>query len=341
MNYLPIILTGLSTGGLACLSVQGGLLASILSNQVKQSSSNSKASYPFVMTVSFLVSKLLAYIILGALLGLLGSSMQLSVQTRAIIQLLSGVYMILVACNILDLHPLFRYVIFQPPKILSRYIRNTSKKSDMYAPILLGITTIFIPCGTTLAMEAMAMSTGSMVHGSLIMGSFIIGTTPWFMGIGWITQSLSAIRRQYFFVITSIILIYLGGATIRGGINLLGITYPNSQITQHDHVISSGTDTQTSGPVQLHDGKQVIDLTVLPDGYLPNRFQVHSGQLVEIHLKTSRVYSCARAFEIPAYNIEKILPETGEDIITFTPTQKGNLTFSCSMGMYNGVIEVL
>ena len=36
MNLWIIFLTGLTTGGLACLAVQGGLLTSVIANQKEQ-----------------------------------------------------------------------------------------------------------------------------------------------------------------------------------------------------------------------------------------------------------------------------------------------------------------
>src|SRR5260221_13057445 len=83
INLWTIFLTGLLTGGLSCLAVQGGLLASTiaqreeekLKNKTKQSGN---ASPIFV----FLIAKLVAYTILGFLLGWFGSFFQLSITTQ-------------------------------------------------------------------------------------------------------------------------------------------------------------------------------------------------------------------------------------------------------------------
>ena len=93
--------TGLTTGGLSCLAVQGGLLASSLAHQIEQDfveraahverkKPRSKKNQPAVHSSSafpiflFLIAKIVAYTLLGALLGLLGSYLTLSPAMRAI-----------------------------------------------------------------------------------------------------------------------------------------------------------------------------------------------------------------------------------------------------------------
>src|SRR5215208_7868059 len=80
--------TGLTTGGLSCLAVQGGLLASSLAHQIEQdyvqqaaqnkTRKKSKVQTPVhsnsaLPILLFVIAKIVAYTLLGALLGLLGS----------------------------------------------------------------------------------------------------------------------------------------------------------------------------------------------------------------------------------------------------------------------------
>src|SRR5215208_3554334 len=80
--------TGLTTGGLSCLAVQGGLLASSLAHQIEQdyveqaaqkkTKKKSKVQTPVhsnsaLPILLFVIAKIIAYTLLGALLGLLGS----------------------------------------------------------------------------------------------------------------------------------------------------------------------------------------------------------------------------------------------------------------------------
>ena len=117
-NLITVFLTGLLTGGLTCMAVQGGLLMATLA-QTEESKLREKAKGGNALPIiSFLVAKLTAYTILGFLLGLLGSFFQLSVQFRAILIIAVSVFMLGTAFNILEVHPIFRYFIIQPPKFI-------------------------------------------------------------------------------------------------------------------------------------------------------------------------------------------------------------------------------
>src|ERR1041384_5476375 len=87
-QLMVAFVTGLTTGGLSCLAVQGGLLASSLAHQIEQEyiqqatqnkpRKKSKIqtparSSPATSIFLCLVAKIAAYSLLGALLGWLGS----------------------------------------------------------------------------------------------------------------------------------------------------------------------------------------------------------------------------------------------------------------------------
>ncbi|MBU1967367.1 sulfite exporter TauE/SafE family protein, partial [Patescibacteria group bacterium] len=164
MNLFIIFLTGLTTGGLACLAMQGGLLASVIANQKEQEhgemgddKDKRKArkfdQLDWMPAGMFLVTKLVAHTLLGFLLGLLGSAVTLSLSMRLGFQVFTAIFIFATAMNLLNVHPIFRYLAFQPPKFLQRMIRNTSKSRALFAPAVLGLVTVFIPCGVTQAME--------------------------------------------------------------------------------------------------------------------------------------------------------------------------------------------
>jgi len=77
MNLWLIFLTGLTSGGVTCAAMQGGLLASIIANQKRdETETNLPASRAKSFDIgdwgpvsAFLSTKLLSHIILGALLG--------------------------------------------------------------------------------------------------------------------------------------------------------------------------------------------------------------------------------------------------------------------------------
>ena len=190
VNLISVFLTGLLTGGLTCLAVQGGLLAATLAQREEQKlKEKTVSSGNAIPILSFLLSKLLAYTILGMLLGWLGSLFTLSLSAMGIITIVVGVFMIGTALNMLNVHPIFRYFVIQPPRFLTRFVRKQSKSSDLFAPAIVGSLTVFIPCGTTQAMMALAIASANPWLGTLIMFSFVLGTSPVFLLSGTLQQN--------------------------------------------------------------------------------------------------------------------------------------------------------
>jgi len=257
-------------------------------------------------------------------LGAFGGVIGISETTQTVMQLVAGVYMVLVAFNLLDIHPIFRFVIIQPPKFLTRRVRNQSKSKSLFAPALLGAMTIFIPCGTTLAMEALAISSGNAVMGALIMAVFVLGTTPLFFGVGFITSILGDNFRTKFLKIAALGVLYLGVISIHGALVASGF-----QLSAKSNVQNEAAITQNP------------EIIITSSGYSPSYIKVKKGVPVNITLTSRNAYSCALAFRIPSLGIIKNLGPNDTQLVTFTPTQEGKIQFNCSMGMYTGIIEVL
>lgn len=334
MNLGIIFLTGLTVGGLTCLAVQGGLLASVIAvreNEIKNEAKN----HALFSTLIFLTAKLISYTVLGFILGAFGGAISINTTIQTYMQLGAGLYMIAVALNLLNVHPIFRYVIFQPPRFLTRLVRNQSKSKDIFAPALLGAMTIFIPCGTTLAMEALAISSAKAINGALIMAAFILGTLPLFLGIGYVTSLLGETFKKQFFKIAAVIVIYLGFTSVNGALTALDSPFSLNSIARSFQL------PQHKVPLPQKNISNEIEITVTAHGYSPTYFQVKKGFPVTLKLISKDAYSCASAFRIPSLRIHKNLQANETQVITFTPEKAGIIPFSCSMGMYTGVIEVI
>lgn len=322
--WLPLI-TGLTSGGFSCFAVQGGLLTSALAQQgtgdVKYQKEKS--------LLMFIAAKLFAYSVLGALLGAIGSALFISPVFQGWLQLFVGLYMLATAANMLNLHPLFKYVVIQPPKALMKLARDGSRTKTFFAPALLGMLTVIIPCGITQAMMLLAIASGSAFYGASIMFFFILGTSPIFFLIGLAATSL--LKNKTFAIIASLFIVFLAFNAINSGQNLRGSVHTFQNYWQ----ALTGTKS-----VEAKTGNEV-NIRVYGTGYDADVNTLKVGKPVRIKLKTENTRGCARAFTIPAYNIIKVLPETGETIIEFTPTKTGRLTYTCSMGMYSGSFNVV
>jgi uncharacterized protein len=345
--------TGLTTGGLSCLAVQGGLLASSLAHQIEQdyvqqaaqgkARKNSKRKAP-VHTSSalpiflFLVAKLGVYTLLGALLGWLGSYLTFSPMTRAFLMIAIGVFMVGNALRMYNVHPIFRYFSIEPPKFITRYIRRTAKGTDTFTPIFLGALTVFIPCGVTQAMMAAALGTGSLAMGAALMFAFTLGTSPVFFVVAYLTTELGARLEKFFMRFVAVVVLILGLVTLDGGLNVLGspLSFQNMTRSLFESRAESASGTTLAVPLAA-DGALILQ--VENEGYFPQTLRAPAGQNVKLNLVTNQTYSCSRDFVIPALGFYQLLPDTGTVQVDIPAQAKGSkMFFTCSMGMYTGQI---
>ena len=348
MNLWLIFLTGLTSGGVTCAAMQGGILASTIANQKKEKVVPRFGVDDWGGVAAFLTTKLIAHIILGFFLGALGSAITLSLGMRLFFQGFAALFMFASAMNLLEVHPIFRFIAFTPPQFARKLIKNNSVTDRLFAPGLLGFLTILIPCGVTQAMEILAISSGSPIQGALIMGTFVLGTAPMFVLIGIATAKLSEVWRVYFLRSAAILLIAMALYSVNGILQVTDNPYSLQRLGPRIVKLLPPYDTSTpktkaADPnVRLMDGKQKVTLSVSNRGYSPKTFRVQKDIPVELTLETTGgVYSCATAFTFKAFNISEFLKPSDSKVKTFTPTKKGIYTFACSMGMYSGTMEVI
>jgi sulfite exporter TauE/SafE len=337
-------ITGLTTGGLSCLAVQGGLLASSLAHQIEQDYAGQvgqkKSKQPAPRTNSalpislFLAAKLVAYTLLGALLGWVGSYLTFSPMIRAILLFAIGIFMVGNALRMFNVHPIFRYFSIEPPKFITRYIRRTAKGADTATPLFLGLLTVFIPCGVTQAMMATALGTGSALVGATLMFAFTLGTSPVFFIVAYLTTELGAKLEKFFMRFVAVVVLVLGIYTVDSGLNLMGSPFSLQNMTRNWFA----PQAEVAAPaVPAKDGE--IVLNVKNNGYSPAILRAPAGKDLTLNLVTNNTYSCARDFVIPDLNFYQLLPDTGTVQVNIPAQEAGStLFFTCSMGMYTGQI---
>ncbi len=340
-------ITGITTGGLSCLAVQGGLLASSLAHQIEQDyaeqAANKKQKAPVRANSAFpiflfLVAKIIAYTLLGALLGWLGSYLTLSPMTRAMLMIAIGIFMIGNALRMFNVHPIFRYFSIEPPKFITRYIRRTAKGTDTFTPLFLGALTVFIPCGVTQAMMATALGTGSMATGAALMFAFTLGTSPVFFIVAYLTTELGSRLEKFFMRFVAVVVLILGFVTLDGGLNVLGSPLSLQNLTRN-LLPSNNTSAPAADSPQPVAVEGEITLQVENGGYFPTTLKAPADKALTLNLITNETYSCARDFVIPALSFYQLLPDTGTVQVNIPAQEKGStLFFTCSMGMYTGQI---
>lgn len=330
-------LTGLTTGGISCLAVQGGLLTSSLSAEKTGESNPSPMSR--VGSVSmFLAAKIVAHILVGFLLGLIGSTLVFAPKVMGLVQIVVGVFMLATAARVLELHPIFRYAVIQPPRWVYKLAKRSGQSGRYVAPALIGFFTVLMPCGVTQATMAVAVASGNPLLGAAIMGAFVLGTSPVFFTLGAAVGVF--LDRPIFRHIAAGVIAVFAIISINGGMAMQGSIYT----LQNFYKAATTEVTLTNASKQASvgaDGFQKVSIDVTDNGYIASADTLRVGVPVRVTLSTERTRGCARAFTVPEYGISKILPETGEEVVEFTPKEVGTLAYSCSMGMYTGHFTII
>ena len=336
MNFfIPFFLTGLF-GGVSCMAVQGGLLASIIATQTN---GQTKKGNGVLLTAFFLIGKIIAYTVVGMLLGYIGSFMQMTPIIRVLLLLVASCFMFVTGLTLLDVHPFFRKFAIRPPRFLYHFIRKESTSGQWFIPLFVGAMTIFLPCGTTQAIMAQAISVGNPAVSGGIVFAFILGTVPLFLVFGFLLQTASTVFSKYFMKIAAVLVIGLALWNLGNAFAIAGWDKQIGKSTRDIYCEVVFCDdlvgVHTSVSPQLPTDQPVI--TIQSTSYQIDNAYIPAGAVIHLKIKNAAGGGCIQAFTIPQLNIQQVIPVGKEQVITFTaPTRKGELPFMCSMGMYRG-----
>jgi uncharacterized protein len=337
INFFALFLTGLTTGGLSCMAIQGGMMLSALGEE--NETDKALTTRDGIVTIaSFLLSRLIAYTLLGVVLGWIGSVLTISVVTKGYLQILLGIYLVGVALATAQVHPIFRYLLIKPPKFLMRKVKTLEKNKGIFGGIILGAFTVFMPCAVTQAAMAIAVASGNPIYGGGVMFAFILGTSPILSLFSAISIKLKAAFEKYFYKVSAAIMLLLGLSVINGGVGLTGSVYTFENMIK---VMTTPTAEITGPAIKTNNGIQEVTINVTNNGYEPREIKLNAGVKTKVTLITKNTYGCSRAFSVPTLNYQVLLSENDTQTFEFTPTKKGNIVFTCSMGMYRGLFKVL
>jgi len=322
------------------MAVQGGLLMATLAQSEEEKLKQRMKGGNALPIIAFLIAKLAAYTALGFLLGSLGSVFQITVQARIILLLVVAIFMIGTALNILEAHPIFRYFVIQPPRFLTRLVRKQSKSQAIFAPAILGAFTIFIPCGTTQAMMALAVASGSPLLGAATLFAFVLGTSPVFFILGFFATKLGDIFQQKFMRLAAYSIIILAIFNINNAVALTGSNFTLENIGKNIWCVFAVCEVSGSTAQAQINNNPIITIQSL--GYVPNNITVKAGARIRLKLINAGGTSCVQAFTIPSLGIQKVIPPGTSGEIDFTaPNFPTQIPFMCTMGMFRGIINVI
>jgi len=328
-GYGMLFVIGLLTS-LHCVAMCGGIN---LSQCVGQKTMDNKDGNKLAtLTPSFLynLGRVISYTVVGFLVGAMGSVVSFSGALKGIVQLVAGVFMIIMGLNLLNLFPWLRKLNPRMPKIFARKI-NEQKAGK--SPLIVGLLNGLMPCGPLQAMQLYALSTGSPIKGALSMLLFSLGTVPLMFGLGALSSFLSKKFTHKMMSVSAVLVIFLGISMFSSGAALSGLSLPS---------LAAGPESgsQNANEAVVSKDVQTVTTKLSPGSYEPITVQKGIPVRWIIQADKKALNGCNNAIVIPKFGIQKSLT-VGDNVIEFTPTESGTFAYSCWMGMIRSKITVV
>jgi len=330
-SYAVLFIAGVLTS-IHCVGMCGGIM---LSQSISKESNNKfEAVKPALL---YNLGRVISYTILGGIIGAVGSVFSLSIKSKAAVQIIAGIFMIMMGLNMAG------FGIFRKFQVkLPRSFCKLKNKSG--SPFVVGLLNGLMPCGPLQTMQIFALGTGSLTKGALSMFAFSIGTVPLMLTFGALSGLLSKGYTKRILKLSGVLVIVLGIIMGNRGLAIAGINLNPSTVMALSKDSSSNGSSDNGGNLNvakavIQDGVQVINMTASSKGFTPNSFYVQKGIPVKWIIDGKEINTCNNAIIIPSLNREEKI-KSGENIIEFMPDDK-DMNFSCWMGMIGGVIKVV
>lgn len=171
VTYGTAFVIGIVASLSTCMAVVGGLVLSMSATFAKEGDK----IRPQLM---FHGGRIVAFFILGGMIGAIGSAFTLNTSATFILSLIIGIVMLILGINLLDTFAWAKKLQPTMPRFIAKHAHGVSKFNHTLTPILVGVGTFFLPCGFTQSMQLYTLTTGSFLNGGLTMLAFALGTLP-------------------------------------------------------------------------------------------------------------------------------------------------------------------
>jgi len=329
MSYGLLFLVGLLTG-FHCVSMCGGFVISYTAKDAQE------GKKPYKSHLMYGIGKIISYTLIGAIFGLIGSIIAFTPLMRGIAGLIAGVFLILFGLKMLNIIPFLRKFQFTTPK----FITNIIGKNQNSSPLIIGLLTgLMIACGPLQAIYIMAAGTGSVFEGAKLLFIFALGTLPVMIGFGFFTSLVSNKLTHKILKASGAIVIILGILMINNGLALTGSGYDFNSILTSVSANSNIEEASSESLPVMNNGYQEITMEVNRYGWTPDKFILQKDVPVKWIINGVEINGCNNAIQVPKFGLYFDIEE-GEQIIEFTPTEEGVISWSCWMGMIPGTFIV-
>ena len=339
MKYLPNLEDGANFGilfvfglltSIHCVGMCGGLVLSqsIEKPGVPAEKESSPAGRKHVVLPSafYNAGRLISYTVIGGLIGGLGQTLALSGVLKGLLPVIGGVFMILMAVNMLGIFAGLRRLQFGLPKGILKKLGIG--RPGYRSPFIVGLLTGLMPCGPMQIIQIYALGTRSILIGAVSMLCFALGTTPGLFGFGVLGSYISKGASRVILRASALLVAILGVVMLSRGLALMGV-----QILP----VSADSEYVRS---QVRGSVQTVSIDLETDSF--QAIEVYEGIPVEwtIHADKENLNDCNNEIIVPEYSLDIKLKE-GDTLAVFTPAEQGEYVYTCWMGMIKSKIRVI
>ncbi|MBC2580408.1 sulfite exporter TauE/SafE family protein [Clostridium sp. DJ247] len=314
-----------------CIGMCGGIAISqcVKKNELESENTKNKLYIWLIPSLLYNFGRVISYTLVGGIVGGLGCVISFSGMFKGIVPIIGGLFMIIMAINLLGIFRVLRRINIRMPSFVARKIY----KRNNYSPIIVGFLTGLMPCGPLQIVQLYALGTKSVFFGAVSMFFFSIGTVPLLFTFGAINTIINKKFSAIILKASAVLVLILGIVMIGRGLAIYGISMP---MQMHHEMNMSGTEAFLT----VEGNLQTVTTKIKSDSFPP--IIVQKGIPVKWNIKADEqdLNDCNSTITIPKFKIEKKL-STGDNLVEFTPNEEGEIVFTCWMGMIKSKITVV
>lgn len=301
-----------------------------------------------VPNVAYQGAKITSYVVVGVVLGAIGSALSLD-QARPYVMLLAGALMIVVGLGMTGRFPWAARLTPRPPNFLTSALASLRRKaradagsdeSTLATPITFGLLTGLMPCAPLIAAELAAAGTGSAISGGAAMLAFGVGTAPLMLAFGTASGLLRPDLKRRMTSVLAVVVILLGVVYLDRAAMRLGSPVSLSAAKQSIFGPATGTAAVASF-ARGADGVTEVPLAIRNTQFVPAALQIPADKPTRLIVDRQEDNPCSDQLAVPQLGITVDLKPNGVTTVDLPAAKAGEYTLTCGMGMMSGRISAV
>lgn len=203
-----------------CLGMCGGILLSQTTDASNLAGAAAKRSKRGIWaSLAYNGGRVASYTLVGAIFGAFGAVISYTMTVKSMVFTITGILVAVIGIQMWGIIPGLRRL---SPDLPSFCQLPEKQKKHLYGkPLIIGLLTGIMPCGTMSAMWMYAMSTGSAGAGAVSMLLFSLGTVPLMFLFGAINAFIPQRYIKYMLKASAVMVLALGISMLISGARMM------------------------------------------------------------------------------------------------------------------------